>query len=99
MAYGAILDIESLSIGSVSAMKSFGDRVLSFGNGDIVNVVAHQTIGPDAQQKSAAAFSKQFDVFQPVGVIPEYIESAASALSNMVRHSDHDGACSSWHVR
>jgi hypothetical protein len=78
-------------------VEDFANRVQPLRNRDKMDVVRHQTVGPNSEKKGSAGHSEQFEVIQPIGIVPKHIRTANAAMGDMMRHSRHDNARDSWH--
>jgi len=82
VAVAALLVIEILRVAHVEGVQGLGQGIGVPGDADVVDVVAHQTLGPDGESELGHAFAEHIEVAAVVGVLLEDRLAVVAALEN-----------------
>jgi hypothetical protein len=74
--------VEFRRVGSVAVSQRFGNRLFALGDSDDVNLIAHHTVGGDAEAVLSRVVIEQFAIPKMLRFIRRYIEAADATLSN-----------------
>ncbi len=92
-----VLVINVLSIDKICPANPFGQRSICTGYGEQMDMVRHQTIGPNINVPFFAVMLQGIKVEAPVFIIEEDVCSIIAPLSNMVGIVDCTDSCDPWH--
>src|SRR5215475_1224534 len=86
-----VLLIKGHGIGGMTTMKGLPDRIFSFGNGHEMDMIRHQAVSQDVQQKPTRVFEKQIKVHLAISFVEKHVRLMYSLLRDVmcdIRHYD-----------
>ena len=83
----------------MQGIERFGKGSFFFGDTDKVNMISHETIGPDFKTVFLTIFLKPMKIMFEVIIIIENGVLIVTPLGDMVGIINSYGSCYSWHKR
>ena len=99
MAAAFVAAVGVLGVKEVGSAQSASQRIGRAGDGDEVNMVAHQAITEDVKVVLAALVAQEFEVDAPVLIVQEHILAVIAALGDVVGDTGDNNTCDSGHER
>src|SRR6185503_17805209 len=82
-----ISGVEIARVFSENSVKDFTERAISIRNRDMVDVVVHQSVGPNASVVIKTLRPKKLEINAAVGIVEENIRLPVSAVKDVIRIS------------
>src|SRR5262249_36016226 len=92
-----VLLIKGHGIGGMTTMKGLPDGIFPFGNGHEMDMVRHQAVSQDGQQKPTRVFEKQIKGHWAISFVAKHVGSTYSPRRDVMCDIRHHDARNSSH--
>src|ERR1017187_7389373 len=94
----ALPKIDAPAVAPVGLADGLAETVFGIGNGNQMNMIGHQAIGPNRDVEFSAPLGHEFHVCKVVVLAEESLLTAIASLGNVMRHPRNNNASKSGHA-